>query len=80
MHTRAFKSIAERDRLERLVKAGGFKQADFDAMHEASKGSDLPDRLTPKSQRPSPAPKLSAGRSTRYDRLALAPRDEKTHY
>lgn len=76
MSTRAFKSLAERDRLARLAKGGLFKQADYDAMASASEGVDLPDRLTPKSQRQ--GTKLSAGRSTRYD--GLAPSDRKTHY
>jgi len=81
MSMRAFKSVAERTRLERLVKSGGFQAADFAAMQAASDGLALPDRLTPKRELPRMStPKLSKGRSTRYDGLALGPPDPHTQY
>lgn len=82
MHIRAFKSVAERTRIQKLVHEGTFPRGDFDDMAKLSEGFDLPERLTPKVGHLTPkvgqSPKLSVGRSTRYD--GLAPSDRKTHY
>lgn len=74
---RAFKSLAEQTRLRKLVDEGTFPRQDFEAMLEQSRGLTLPERLT-KTRGPAGPPKLSKGRSTRYDHLA--PSDRKTHY
>jgi hypothetical protein len=78
---RAFKSVAERTRLQTLTRDGGFPRQSFEAMVAASEGLDLPERLIPKkgSSEPKTVTKLSAGRSTRYDGMALAPKGP-THY
>lgn len=60
-----FKSVAERERLRRLVDAGQFSRAAFDALVTETGDRALPERLTPPS-----APRLSAGGSTQYHRAA----------